>query len=53
MTEAPKSKSPSTLKIIFYLLLGIGLLTLFLEMSGMADVVGKREKQEIIDRPHQ
>lgn len=52
MTEAPKSKPTSTLKILFYLLLGIGLLTLFLELSGMADVVGKKEHQEIIDRPH-
>ncbi len=51
-TPAPPKKT-STLRWLFYLLLAFLALTIFLEMSGLADVAGKREKQEIIDRPHQ
>jgi len=52
MTDAPKTKKTSKLATLFYIILGIVLLTVFLEMSGMADVAGTREHQEIIDQPH-
>lgn len=52
MTAAPKSEKASKVKTLFYIILGIVFLTVFLEMTGMADVAGKREHQEIIDRPH-
>ncbi|WP_187271084.1 hypothetical protein [Neolewinella aurantiaca] len=53
MTDAPKDKKTSKMMTLFYIILGIILLTVFLEMTGIADVAGKREQQEIIDRPHQ
>lgn len=52
MTDATPKKKTSTLAIIFYVIIGMVLLTVFLEMTGLADVAGKREHQEIIDRPH-
>jgi len=53
MTVAPQTKKASKMKMLFYIILGIILLTVFLEMTGIADVAGKREQQEIIERPHQ
>ena len=49
----PERKKTSTLRLLIYLLLGFLLLTLILELTGTADVAGKRETEEIIDRPHQ
>lgn len=37
---------------LLYIVLGIIILTMFLELTGIADVAGKREHQEIIDKPH-
>ncbi|MBC6994377.1 hypothetical protein QWY85_01480 [Neolewinella lacunae] len=51
-TPVPPKKT-STLRWLIYLILAILALTIFLEMSGLADVAGKRENQQIIDRPHQ
>lgn len=53
MTDAPKTKKTSKMATLFYIILGIVFLTVFLEMTGIADVAGKRENQEIINRPHQ
>lgn len=53
MTDAPKQKKTSKIMILFYIILGIIFLTMFLELTGIADVAGKREHQEIINRPHQ
>jgi len=53
MSDRPAASKPtSKFKLLLYVILGIVLLTVFLEMTGMADVAGKRENQEIIDRPH-
>lgn len=52
MTDTPPKKKTSTLMLLLYLIIGFILLTIFLEMTGLADVAGKRENQEIIDRPH-
>ncbi len=52
MTDAQEKPKTSKLKTLIYLILGLVLLSVFLEMSGMADVAGTREKEEIIDRPH-
>lgn len=53
MPEAQaEKKQTSSLRILFYLIIGAILLTIFLEATGLADVAGKRENQEIIDRPH-
>jgi hypothetical protein len=53
MSDQPAGAKPtSKFKLLLYIVLGIILLTVFLEMTGMADVAGKRENQEIIDRPH-
>lgn len=52
MSEIPKQKKTSTLKVIFYLIIGLVLLTVFLEVTGIADVAGKRETEKIINRPH-
>lgn len=49
----PERKKTSTLRLLIYLLLGFLLLTLILELTGTADVAGKRETEEIIDRLHQ
>lgn len=51
MTDAPKKASK--LATLFYIILGIVFLTVFLEMTGIADVAGKREHQEITNQPHQ
>ncbi|MEL7161163.1 MAG: hypothetical protein AAFN92_10430, partial [Bacteroidota bacterium] len=51
MSDAAK-KPTSKFMLFIYLILGIVALTLFLEVTGMADVAGKRETEEIIDRPH-
>ena len=53
MTDAPQKKKTSKLAALFYIILGLVLLTVFLEVTGMADVAGKREHQEIINQPHQ
>lgn len=53
MTDAPQTKKTSKLKVLIYIILGFVLLTVFLEMTGIADVAGKREHQEIINQPHQ
>lgn len=53
MTDAPETKKTSKLATLFYIILGLVLLTVFLEMTGIADVAGKREHQEIINQPHQ
>jgi hypothetical protein len=52
MADITKKKRTSTFKIILYMIIGLVLLTLFLEMTGIADVAGKRETKTIIDRPH-
>jgi len=53
MNDAPtKKKKTSKLMMLVYLVLGIILLTVFLEVTGLADVAGKRESEELIDRPH-
>lgn len=53
MSETNDQKKPtSTLRMLFYLILGAVLLTVFLEATDLADVAGKREHQEIIDHPH-
>lgn len=49
--RAPQ-KPTSKFMLLVYVILGIILLTVFLEVTGLADVAGKRENQEIIDRPH-
>gem|GEM_PF-2135293 len=53
MTENQVKPKKSKMKILIYVILGLVLLTVFLEMSGVADVAGKRETETIIDRPHQ
>lgn len=52
MTDAQEKPKTSKMKTLIYLILGLVLLTVFLEMSGVADVAGTRETEEIIDRPH-
>jgi len=52
MDDAHKKKPTSKLMLLLYLIIGMVLLTLVLEMTGMADVAGTRETEEIIDRPH-
>lgn len=52
MADITKKKRTSTFKIILYFIIGLVLLTFFLEMTGIADVAGKRETETIIDRPH-
>lgn len=52
MTDAPKQKKTSKMMALLYIVLGIIILTMFLELTGIADVAGKREHQEIIDKPH-
>lgn len=53
MTEEESKPKTSKMKTLIYLILGLILLTVFLELSGIADVAGKRETETIIDRPHQ
>lgn len=53
MAEAQPKKKTSSLLMIFYLLLAGILLTVFLEVTDLADVAGKREHEQIIDRPHE
>jgi len=48
-----KKKKTSKFMTLVYIVLGIVALTVFLEMTGMADVAGKREHEEIVNRPHQ
>lgn len=52
MAEGQEAKKTSSIKMLFYLIIGAIILTVFLEYTGLADVAGKREKEEIIDRPH-
>jgi hypothetical protein len=52
MADTTQKKRTSTFKIILYLIIGLVLLTLFLEVTGIADVAGKRETETIINRPH-
>lgn len=52
MAEEAKRNSPSSLKMFLYIVLGLALLSITLELTGIAEVTGKQEKQEIIDRPH-
>lgn len=52
MTEAEDKPKTSKFKTLIYLILGLVLITVFLEMSGMADVAGKRETEVIINQPH-
>ncbi|MEO0734008.1 MAG: hypothetical protein AAFZ52_14315 [Bacteroidota bacterium] len=52
MSDAPDKKPTSKFMLFIYLVLGIVALTVFLEVTGMADVAGKRETEQIIDRPH-
>jgi len=52
MPEEIEAKSTSKLAVIFYIIIALVLLTIFLEATGLADVAGKRETEEIIDRPH-
>lgn len=52
MSEVREKKPASALKVLFYIIVIAVLLTIFLEATGIADVAGKRENQEIIDRPH-
>jgi hypothetical protein len=53
MTEVEDKPKTSKMKTIIYIILGLILLTIFLELSGLADVAGKRETETIINRPHQ
>ncbi|MEM9525768.1 MAG: hypothetical protein AAGA31_04115 [Bacteroidota bacterium] len=53
MAEEREQKKTSKFMMLIYLILGIVLLTFILEATGMADVAGKRETEEIIDHPHQ
>lgn len=50
--ERERKKKTSTFMMLIYLILGIIFLTLVLEVTGIADVAGKRETEEIIDHPH-
>ncbi|MFT7121598.1 MAG: hypothetical protein ACJAZ9_001780 [Neolewinella sp.] len=52
MSEEVKKSGPSSFMVLIYIILAITLLTLFLEVTGMADVAGTRENQEIINNPH-
>lgn len=45
-------KPTSKLAVLFYIIIAIVLLTIFLEATGLADVAGKEETEQIIDRPH-
>jgi len=53
MNEPTPKKKTSYFMVLVYIVLGLLALTLLLEMTGMADVAGKREHEQIIDRPHQ
>lgn len=53
MTDAEEKPKTSKMKTLIYIILGLILLTVFLELSGIADVAGKRETETIIDRPHE
>lgn len=53
MNETPAPQKTSSLKVLLYIILGVVLVSVFLEMTGMADVAGKREHEQIIDRPHE
>lgn len=52
MTDAQEKPKTSKMKTLIYLIIGLVLLSVFLELSGMADVAGKRETETIIERPH-
>ena len=49
-SAAPR-KSRSKLMVVFYVIVGFILLTMALEALGL-DVVGTREHDTMIDRPH-
>lgn len=48
--DPPKKAGP--FRILLYLLLAIAAISLLLELTGTADVAGKRETDTIIERPH-
>ena len=52
MTDAEEKPKTSKMKTLIYLILGLVQLTVFLEMTGVAEVAGTRETEEIIGRPH-
>lgn len=52
MSEEIEAKPTSKLAVLFYIIIAIVLLTIFLETTGLADVAGKQETEQIIDRPH-
>ena len=49
---SPPPQRTSSLRVLFYLILAAVGVSLFLELTGMVDVAGKREQDTIIDRPH-
>jgi len=53
MSDDKVAKPTSRLTVLFYLILAAILLTVFLEGTGIADVAGKKEREEIIHQPHQ
>lgn len=52
MPGEKEAKPTSKLAVFFYIIIAIVLLTIFLEATGLADVAGKQETEEIIHRPH-
>ncbi|MEM6768957.1 MAG: hypothetical protein AAF597_00105 [Bacteroidota bacterium] len=52
MSEELEAKPTSKLIVLFYIIVAAVLLTIFLEATGLADVAGKQETEQIIDRPH-
>ena len=52
MSEEQEKKPLSAFRVLFYIIIAGILLTVFLEATDLADVAGKREHEQIIDRPH-
>ncbi len=52
MSADTDQKPTSKLAVLFYIIVAIILLTIFLEATGLADVAGTQESEQIIDRPH-
>lgn len=52
MAEEQAAPSISSWRVLFYIIIALILLTIFLEATGLADVAGKQESEQIIDRPH-
>lgn len=53
MSDSTPTKKTSSFMVLIYIVLGLMAVTFLLEVTGMADVAGKQEHEQIIDRPHQ